>query len=158
MPSFWPSLRSPGDSFWLEGRLDWHGSHGIVGGCCDPTGILSPSLSCWWSKLNWNVTLIKSRKQSVIFFYHSSSTPRHQTLWRQSHHRSETKHWNVRTRRRAIPSRRKYFSSLYCIVFLMGYFLIFIFQIFFIRIKQLAYFLISQLSSYLLWRVSSQVW
>ena len=77
MPSFWPSLRSPGDSFWLEGRLDWHDSHGIVGGCWDPTGIRSPSLSCWWSKLNWNVTRIKSRKQSVIFLslqlYTSSS-------------------------------------------------------------------------------------
>ena len=45
MPSFWPSLRSPGDSFWLEGRLDWHGSHGIVGGYSDPTRIVSPSLS-----------------------------------------------------------------------------------------------------------------
>ena len=33
---------------------------------------------------------------------------------RHSHHRSETKHSNVRTRRRAIPSRRKHFSSLHC--------------------------------------------
>ena len=92
MPSFWPSLRSPGDSFWLEGRLDWHDSHGSVGGYWDPTGLVSPSLFFWWSKLDWNVTLIKSRKQSVIFLSlevgcvghwgrsHYSSTPRHQTL------------------------------------------------------------------------------
>ena len=151
MPSFWPSLRSPGDSFWLEGRLDWHDSHGSVGGYWDPTGLVSPSLFFWWSKLDWNVTLIKSRKQSVIFLSlevgcvghwgrsHYSSTPRHQTL-DGANHIIDLKQ-NIQTSGRGEEQFHHEGNIFHhCIVFFRRYFPILRFQIFMLPTRQLAYF------------------